>query len=50
MMSFMMKKKRYKFNVTFGLEELTSVPFLSGMLFAKIRLLEGGTFSEQSTR
>lgn len=46
----MTKKKRYKFNVTFGLEELTSVPFLSGMLFAKVRLLDGGNFCETSTR
>lgn len=47
---FIMKKKRFKFNVNFRLEELSSVPFISGLLFAKIRLLEGGSFLEQSTR
>ncbi|XP_053380833.1 protein FAM102A-like isoform X2 [Mercenaria mercenaria] len=49
MMSFMSRKKKYKFHVTFDLEELSSVPFVSGILFAKIRLLEGG-FSELSGR
>ncbi|XP_060597584.1 early estrogen-induced gene 1 protein-like [Ruditapes philippinarum] len=49
MMSFMSRKKKYKFHVTFDLEELSSVPFVSGILFAKIRLLEGG-FSEVSNR
>lgn len=50
MMSFMSRKKKYKFHVTFDLEELSSVPFVSGILFAKIRLLEGGSFSELSER
>ncbi|KAL5011418.1 hypothetical protein ScPMuIL_009969 [Solemya velum] len=50
MMSFMMKKKRYKFMVNFELEELSSVPFVSGILFAKLRLVDGGHFTELSGR
>ncbi|XP_052790840.1 protein FAM102A-like isoform X2 [Mya arenaria] len=50
MMSFMSRKKRYKFHVTFELEELSSVPFVSGILFTKLRLLEGGSFSDVSER
>uniref|UniRef100_A0A3B4YQL9 EEIG family member 2a n=1 Tax=Seriola lalandi dorsalis TaxID=1841481 RepID=A0A3B4YQL9_SERLL len=49
-MSFiLMKKKRFKFKVDFDLEELSSVPFVNGVLFCKVRLLDGG-FAEQSTR
>lgn len=50
MMSFMSRKKRYKFSVTFDLEELSSVPFVSGILFAKIRLLDGGSYCDLSDR
>jgi len=50
MMSFMSRKKRYKFHVTFELEELSSVPFVSGILFAKLRLLEGGRYVRISDR
>lgn len=49
-MAFMTKKKRYKFEVQTCLEELTEVPFVSAVLFAKIRLLDGGNFTEHSTR
>lgn len=50
-MAFMMKKKKfYKFSVDFHLEELVEVPFLNAVLFAKVRLLEGGTFQEISKR
>lgn len=49
-MAFMMKKKKYKFSVEFQLEELVEVPFLNAVLFAKIRLLEGGSFQEYSSR
>lgn len=45
----MMKKKRFKFKVDFELDELSSVPFVNGVLFCKIRLLDGG-FSEESSR
>jgi hypothetical protein len=49
-MAFMTKKKRYKFGVQCCLEELTEVPFVSGLLFAKVRLLDGGNFQEHSSR
>jgi len=49
-MAFMMKKKKYKFQVELCLEELAAVPFVSAVLFAKVRLLDGGNFSEISTR
>lgn len=49
-MAFMTKKKRYKFEVQCCLEELTEVPFVSAVLFAKVRLLDGGNFQEHSTR
>lgn len=45
-----MKKKRFKFDVNFKLNQLSSVPFVSGVLFAKMRLLEGGNFTSFSTR
>ncbi|XP_020780884.1 protein FAM102B isoform X2 [Boleophthalmus pectinirostris] len=45
----MMKKKKFKFKVDFELDELSSVPFVNGMLFCKVRLLDGG-FSEESSR
>ncbi|KAK1790959.1 hypothetical protein P4O66_014808 [Electrophorus voltai] len=49
-MSFrMMKKKKFKFKVGFELEELSSVPFVNGVLFCKVRLTDGG-FSEESSR
>ncbi|XP_029655423.1 protein FAM102A [Octopus bimaculoides] len=50
MVSFMSKKKRYKFNVNFTLDELSSVPFVSGILFAKVRLLDGGNYTHLSSR
>lgn len=49
-MAFMMKKKKYKFSVDFHLDELDKVPFLNAVLFAKVRLLDGGTFQEISKR
>jgi len=33
-----LKKKKYKFNVDFYLDELSSVPLIHGLLFAKLRL------------
>ncbi|XP_041126616.1 protein FAM102B-like [Polyodon spathula] len=45
----MMKKKKFKFKVDFELDELSSVPFVNGVLFCKIRLLDGG-FTEESSR
>ncbi|XP_064416063.1 protein FAM102B isoform X2 [Latimeria chalumnae] len=45
-----MKKKKFTFRVNFELEELSSVPFVNGILFCKIRLLDGGNFTEESSR
>uniref|UniRef100_A0A3B5A4X6 Family with sequence similarity 102 member A n=1 Tax=Stegastes partitus TaxID=144197 RepID=A0A3B5A4X6_9TELE len=49
-MSFLMKKKKFKFQVHFTLEELTAVPFVNGVLFCKIRLIDGGDFAISSSR
>ncbi|XP_053549761.1 protein FAM102B [Bombina bombina] len=46
----MMRKKKFKFRVDFELDELSSVPFVNGILFCKIRLLDGGSFSVESSR
>uniref|UniRef100_H2TXL9 EEIG family member 2 n=1 Tax=Takifugu rubripes TaxID=31033 RepID=H2TXL9_TAKRU len=43
------KKKRFKFRVDFNLDELSSVPFVNGVLFCKVRLLDGG-FAQESSR
>ena len=45
-----MKKKKYKFKVTFELVELSSIPLVNGVLFSKVRLLEGGNFAQLSSR
>ncbi|KAM7379231.1 hypothetical protein PAMP_004796 [Pampus punctatissimus] len=48
-MSFiLMKKKRFKFKVDFVLDELSSVPFVNGVLFCKVRLINGGFAGESS--
>ena len=49
-MAFIMKKKKYKFQVELQLDELVEVPFLNAVLFAKIRLMDGGSFQEYSSR
>jgi len=41
-----MRKKRFKFDVTFEVDELLMVSFVSGTLFAKIRLLNCGSFKD----
>jgi len=43
-------KKQIKFLVDLHLEELSSVPFVSGVIFAKLRLLNGGNFRKVSDR
>jgi len=43
-------KKHIKFLVDLHLEELSSVPFLAGVIFAKLRLLNGGNFRKFSDR
>lgn len=49
-MSFMLKKKKYKFKVDLVLQELSDVTFVNGIIFAKIRLIDGGTFTELSQK
>ncbi|KAK5613897.1 hypothetical protein CRENBAI_014662 [Crenichthys baileyi] len=49
-MSFILtKKKKFKFKINFDLEGLSSVPFVNGVLFCKVRLLDGG-FAQESSR
>ena len=50
-MSFIvLKKKRYKFQVDLCLEELSEVSYSRGVMFAKVRQLDGGTFADVSKR
>ena len=46
----MMKKKRYKFQADLCLDELTEVSYSKAILFAKIRQLDGGSFTDVSRR
>lgn len=46
----MLKKKKYKFKVDLVLQELSDVTFVNGIIFAKIRLIDGGTFTELSQK
>lgn len=50
MSMMLLKKKKYRFLVDCTVEELTAVPYLNAILFAKLRLLDGGNFSEESPR
>lgn len=43
-------KKKFHFDVSFTLEELKNLTFLTGAIFAKVRLRDGGTFSVISNR
>ncbi|XP_048845133.1 protein FAM102B-like [Brienomyrus brachyistius] len=45
----MMKKKKFKFKVDLELDELSAVPIVNGVLFCKVRLIDGG-FSDESSR
>ena len=49
-MAFMMKKKRYKFQADLCLDELTEVTYSKAILFAKVRQLDGGSFTDVSRR
>lgn len=40
-MAFFVKKKKFKFQTHLTLEELSAVPFVNGVLFCKLRLLDG---------
>ncbi|KAM7415598.1 hypothetical protein PAMA_017900 [Pampus argenteus] len=48
-MAFFVKKKKFKFQTHLTLEELTAVPFVNGVLFCKLRLMDGD-FVASSTR
>lgn len=50
MTSLIMRKKRFKFAVELELVELSSVPLVNAVLFGKIRLLDGGSLSQLSSR
>ncbi len=45
-------KKKFHFDVTFTLERLLNCTYVAGLIFSKIRLVDGGTykFTEQSKR
>jgi len=45
-----MKKKKFKFDVNLSIEELSSIPYVTGVLFCKSRLLSGGDFSSHTPR
>lgn len=45
-----MKKKKFKFDVSLSIEELNSIPYVTGVLFCKARLLSGGDFSSLTQR
>lgn len=49
-MAFMMKKKRYKFQADLCLDELAEVSYSKAILFAKVRQLDGGAFTDVSKR
>lgn len=49
MNGLMARKKKYRFQVDVRVEELQHVPFVNQVLFAKVRLLDGG-FTDHSTR
>eukprot|EP00063_Salmo_salar_P052303 XP_014027138.1 PREDICTED: protein FAM102A-like isoform X2 [Salmo salar] len=49
-MAFFAKKKKFKFQTHLTLEELTAVPFVNGVLFCKLTLLDGGDFVATSSR
>ena len=49
-MAFMMRKKRYKFQVDLTLDELTEVTYSKAILLAKVRQLDGGNFTDVSEK
>ncbi len=48
-MSFL-KRRRFKFGVDLQVVQLTDVPLVNAVLFAKVRLLQGGTFESTTER
>ncbi|PWA17026.1 hypothetical protein CCH79_00013264 [Gambusia affinis] len=49
-MAFFVKKKKFKFQTQLTLEELTAVPFVNGVLFCKLRLLDGDFVATSSRK
>ncbi|XP_029961440.1 protein FAM102A isoform X1 [Salarias fasciatus] len=47
-MAFFAKKKKFKFQTHLTLEELSAVPFVNGVLFCKLRLLDGDFMATSS--
>ena len=43
-------KKKFHFTTTFCLQDLVNCTYVTGLLFAKIRLKDGGSFSDFSPR
>ena len=43
-------KKKFHFNVCFCLQDLLHCTYVTGVLFAKIKLKDGGNFIESSKR
>ncbi len=44
------QKKKFHFDVTFCLQDLLNCTYVTGVLFAKLRLKDGGNYSEISRR
>lgn len=45
-----MKKKKFLFGIQLEVQELSSIPFLNGVVFCKVRQLDGGHFSAVTSR
>lgn len=43
-------KKKFHFEVTFCLQDLLNCTYITGVLFAKIRLKDGGSYADISRR
>jgi len=44
------RKKKYKFSVRLELDGMSNVPFINGLLYAKVRLLDGGHYVQSTKR
>ncbi len=44
------QKKKFHFDVTFCLQDLLNCTYVTGVLFVKLRLKDGGSYSEISRR
>ncbi|XP_012567145.1 EEIG family member 2 isoform X1 [Hydra vulgaris] len=45
-----MKKRKLKFDVKLNIQELSSIPLLNGVIYCKTRLINGGYFSDHTSR